>query len=60
MRPFKNEEEIKKVKEERINLIESLQVFKHLGDDEKRFMVRRINIISEKLIKQAMYTGTIK
>lgn len=60
MRPFKNEEEIKKIKEERDRLIESLLLFNNIGLDEKRFMTRRIKIISEKLLEKAMYTGTIK
>jgi len=59
MRPFKNEEEIEMIKKERESLITIVTNF-NTSEDEKRFILRRINIITEKLLEQAMYTGTIK
>lgn len=51
-RPFEDKEELEKIRRKREELIQSLEKF-DLPEDEKRFILRKISIISEKLIEAA-------
>ena len=53
-RPFEDPEEIEKILEKREELIQSLQDFT-ITEDEKRFILRKISIISNKLLEKARY-----
>jgi hypothetical protein len=53
-RPFEDPEEIEKILEKREELIQSLQNFL-ITEDEKRFILRKISIISNKLLESARY-----
>ena len=59
MKPFADEEEIKKIQEERDSLVELLNSY-NIPKDERMFIVRRISIITEQLIKKANYAKDIK
>ena len=59
MKPFADNEEIRKIQEERDSLIELLNSY-NIGSDEKMFIVRRISIITEKLLEKANYAKDIK
>jgi len=54
IKPFEDKEEIEKIQKERDKLIEFLDDF-DIDDDERRFIVRKINNISEKLLEKARY-----
>ena len=54
MKLFKDEEEINKIKKERDGLIHILTTY-NMSDSERRFLTRRISIISDKLINKALY-----
>ena len=57
--PFEDKEEVEKIAKLRNELIKSLNSFE-IGDDEKRFILRKINHISEKLLEKARYSGDSK
>lgn len=58
-RPFEDPEELEKIRQLREELISSLQDF-NIPEDEKRFILRKISIISEKLVNGAIYKKDIK
>lgn len=58
-RPFEDPEELEKIRQLREELISSLQDF-NIPEDEKRFILRKISIISEKLVGAARYKKDIK
>ena len=58
-RPFEDPEELEKIRQLREELISSLQDF-NIPEDEKRFILRKISIISEKLVNVARYKKDIK
>ena len=58
-RPFEDAEELEKIRQLREELISSLQDF-NIPEDEKRFILRKISIISEKLVNGARYKKDIK
>jgi len=58
-RPFEDPEELEKIRQLREELISSLQDF-NIPEDEKRFILRKISIISEKLVNGARYKKDIK
>ena len=51
-KPFEDKEEVEKIKAKREELIGSLSEF-DLEDTERMFLVRKINNITEKLLKKA-------
>jgi len=53
-RPFEDIEEIKKIQEERNNLLHQLQNL-DMPESEKMFIIRKINNITEKLLEKARY-----
>jgi hypothetical protein len=53
-KPFEDQEEVDTIKKERDNLIEMLKNY-DLPKDEKRFVLRRIQIISQRLLEKARY-----
>ena len=58
--PFKNEEEEEeRLRKERDELIESLEDYE-IPHDEKRFILKRINIITQKLLEKAKYVQSKK
>ena len=58
-RPFEDPKELEKIRQLREELISSLQDF-NIPEDEKRFILRKISIISEKLVNGARYKKDIK
>ena len=58
-RPFEDKVEIEKILEKREELIQSLQDFT-ITEDEKRFILRKISIISNKLLESARYKKDAK
>lgn len=58
-KPFEDPEEIEKILEKREELIMELGRF-DIGEDEKRFILRKISIISNKLLEKARYKKDIK
>jgi histidinol-phosphate/aromatic aminotransferase/cobyric acid decarboxylase-like protein len=54
LKPFEDKQEVENIVKERERLIESLSDF-DIPDSEKRFLIRKINNISEKLLKKAQY-----
>ena len=57
--PFIDEEECERLRKERDELIRQLDKFP-IPEDEKRFIIRRISNISEKLLEKAKYAKTPK
>ena len=53
-RPFEDKELVRKIEEERERLIAELEKY-DLGSDEARFILRKISIISNKLLEKARY-----
>jgi hypothetical protein len=53
-RPFEDKEELEKIMKKRDELIEQLQQF-DIPEDQKRFILRRISIISNKLLERNRY-----
>lgn len=53
-KPFEDQEEVDTIKKERDNLIEMLKNY-DLPKDEKRFILRRIQIIAQRLLEKARY-----
>ena len=53
-RPFEDPEQVEKIRQKREELIESLGDF-NIPEDEKRFILRKISIISERLLRAARY-----
>lgn len=54
LNPFADEEEIDRLEGERNQLIDDLETFP-INQDEKRFLVRKIRNITNKLIEKARY-----
>jgi hypothetical protein len=54
MKPFMDKEERDKILKERDELVEQINNL-DIAATERRFLVRRISIISEKLLNKAMY-----
>ena len=52
-RPFEDKEELEKIRKYREELIESLHRDFDINSDTKRFILRKISIISEKLLEAA-------
>lgn len=59
MKPFEDKEEIEKIEAEREDLIKVLTRY-NIPKDEQRFLVRRISIITEKLLEKARYAKDAK
>lgn len=57
--PFADQEELARLQKERMELIDSLDDYS-IGDDEKQFILRKINNITEKLLFKARYSRDIK
>lgn len=57
--PFADQEEIDRLREERDLLIQDLEKFP-IDQDEKRFIVRKIRNITEKLVEKARYLKDLK
>ena len=53
--PFEDEDEVKKIKKERDDLIEMLKKY-DIPKDERRFIFRKIQIITERLLEKARYS----
>jgi hypothetical protein len=53
-KPFEDKEETLRIKKERDELIEMLKKY-DIPRDEKRFIIRRIQIITERLMEKARY-----
>ena len=53
-RPFEDPEELEKIRQKREELILSLGDF-DIPEDEKRFILRKISIISDKLVAANRY-----
>jgi len=53
-KPFEDKEEVEKLKLERDLLISSLSSY-NMPETEKLFIIRKINNITEKLLKEARY-----
>ena len=53
-KPFEDEEEVKRIEQKREQLIASLQDF-DLEDTERRFILRKIEHITQKLLDKARY-----
>lgn len=56
--PFEDTEEVEKLQKTRDELIASLETF-NIEDSEKRFILRKINNITEKLLELARYKKDI-
>ena len=56
--PFEDTEEVKNLQKTRDELIASLETF-DIEDSEKRFILRKINNITEKLLESARYKKDI-
>lgn len=54
--PFQNDEEIEKIKKERDELLEMLLNY-NIPDSERRFIVKRIEDITKKLLEKAKYSS---
>lgn len=57
--PFEDEKEVEKIKEEREKLIRSLEDY-DIPEEEKRFIMRKINHITERLLEKARYSKKLK
>jgi|13_taG_2_1085334.scaffolds.fasta_scaffold00468_4 hypothetical protein len=53
--PFEDKEEVEKIKKERDDLLRQLESY-DMVDSEKRFLIRRIEVITEKLLEKAKYS----
>jgi len=53
-RPFEDKEKVEQIKRERDELIELLGRY-DIPEDERRFLIRRIEIITDKLLYKARY-----
>ena len=53
--PFQNNQEVEKIKKERDELLELLANY-NMSDSEKRFIVKRIQDITKKLLEKAKYS----
>lgn len=54
LKPFEDKEHVEKLREERDKLIESLSNYP-IDANEKRFIIKKLQDITEKLIKKAQY-----
>lgn len=59
MRPFADKEEMERLRNERDELIEHLNNFS-IPEDEKRFIIRRISNITDKLLEKAAYAKDLE
>lgn len=53
--PFEDEKLTEEIKKERDELIKDLERY-DMPDSERKFLIRRINNITEKLLKKAKYS----
>jgi len=53
-KPFEDKEKVCEINKERNKLIEDLQVI-DMPETERMFILRKINIITDKLLKKARY-----
>lgn len=56
--PFEDEELTKEIKKERDELIKELERY-NIPDSERRFLIRRIQNITEKLLDKAKYAKKV-
>lgn len=56
--PFEDEEEVESIKKERDELLRQLEKY-DIVDSEKRFLIRRIEIITDKLLEKAKYSKKV-
>lgn len=56
--PFEDKEEVENIKKERDELLRQLELY-DIVDSEKRFLIRRIEIITEKLLEKAKYSKKV-
>ena len=54
MKPFEDKEKVEEIKKERAYLIEMLNKY-GVPEEEKRFILKRIEYMSEKLLEKARY-----
>lgn len=57
--PFADEEEMQRILDERDKLIADLEKYP-MNQDEKRFVIRRLQVITEKLLEKARYAKDAK
>lgn len=53
--PFQNDEEVERIKKERNELLDMLNNY-NMSDSEKRFIIKRIENITKKLLEKAKYS----
>lgn len=53
--PFEDKEEIEKIKKEREELLRILSSY-NISESEKKFIRRRIDVITDKLLEKAKYS----
>jgi hypothetical protein len=53
--PFQNDEEVERIKKERDELLDMLNNY-NMSDSEKRFIIKRIENITKKLLEKAKYS----
>ena len=53
--PFQNDEEVERIKKERNELLDMLNKY-NMSDSEKRFIIKRIENITKKLLEKAKYS----
>lgn len=58
-RPFEDPEEVEKIRQKREELIKSLENY-DISDSEALFILRKISIITEKLLNKARYSKELK
>ncbi len=58
-KPFEDKEEVERLQKERTDLVLSLENF-NIPEDEKRFILRKINNITERLLHKARYAKNAK
>lgn len=59
MNPFADVEEIERLRKERDLLIDSLSNYE-IPEDEKRFIIKKLRDITEKLVEKAKYSKDLK
>jgi hypothetical protein len=53
--PFEDKEKIEKIKKEREELLRILSTYS-ISESEKKFIIRRIDVITDKLLEKARYS----
>lgn len=56
--PFEDKEEVENIKKERDELLRQLESY-DIVESEKRFLIRRIEIITDKLLEKARYSKKV-